>query len=379
MRLAIINITGGGISGGYFKYLKNILPRLSGHNEIKSILCAIPETIDIREELTGNQKISLINYTPKKISSDIERQLSSSLKNFDPNVLFVPVERPFRFSDIPIVNMVQNMETFIGGFSNNPFMEQLKCKLRLLSAKKALNQSTRIIAVSKFVRSVLYNRLKVPAEKMSLVYYGSQVPGLINQKPEMIPKAWENRFIFTAGSIRPGRGLEDLVMAMPYIDFIKNDIGGIVIAGKTDLHMEKYHKDLLYRIKENKMTDRVCWTGDLSESEMSYCFDNCKLFVMTSRVESFGMIALEALEHGCLCISTDNPCLPEIFSDAALFYPSGEPEVLASKIDEISCSDLNKTIKKSYKSRSRAAEFSWDVCAEKTVNVFESAIRDHSN
>jgi hypothetical protein len=43
MRLAVVNLTGGGFSGGYKKYLENMLPRLAEHSEVEALLCASPD------------------------------------------------------------------------------------------------------------------------------------------------------------------------------------------------------------------------------------------------------------------------------------------------------------------------------------------------
>ena len=88
---------------------------------------------------------------------------------------------------------------------------------------------------------------------------------------------------------------------------------------------------------------------------------------MTSRVESFGMIAGEAMAHGCICISAENPCMPEIFKDAALYYPPKNGKTLARKIETVFAWDKDKANAMSVKAKARAAEFSWEVCAERTV------------
>lgn len=95
---------------------------------------------------------------------------------------------------------------------------------------------------------------------------------------------------------------------------------------------------------------------------------------MTSRVEACPNIALEAMAHGCLCIAADNPPLPEIFEDAAIFYPSRKPEVLAKKIaDVFSWLEYRRQNMKE-KANARAAQFSWYKCAEQTINEFETTI-----
>ena len=60
MRVAIINITGGGISGGYKKYLRNMLPRMAKNSEIENILCATPSSIDIQSWFSFLPKVKFI-------------------------------------------------------------------------------------------------------------------------------------------------------------------------------------------------------------------------------------------------------------------------------------------------------------------------------
>ena len=96
---------------------------------------------------------------------------------------------------------------------------------------------------------------------------------------------------------------------------------------------------------------------------------------MTSRVESFGMIGGEAMSHGCICISADNPCLPELFGDAAVYYPPIDGQSLAEAIQTVLTWDDNQRKTMSEKAKKRAAKFSWDVCAEKTVAALAKAVR----
>ena len=96
---------------------------------------------------------------------------------------------------------------------------------------------------------------------------------------------------------------------------------------------------------------------------------------MTSRVESFGMIGGEAMSQGCICISADNPCLPELFGDAAIFYPSKDAKGLAEAIQAVLAWDDNQRKQASERAKNRAKEFSWDVCARKTVAELTKAVK----
>ncbi len=57
MKIAIINITGGGMSGGYKKYLQNVIPRMARHNDVEAILCASPDSISVDHVYDACEKI----------------------------------------------------------------------------------------------------------------------------------------------------------------------------------------------------------------------------------------------------------------------------------------------------------------------------------
>jgi hypothetical protein len=64
MRIAIINITGGGMSGGYKKYLRNVIPRMTIHPDIEAILCASPKSINVQDWLGFLPKVNFIACKP---------------------------------------------------------------------------------------------------------------------------------------------------------------------------------------------------------------------------------------------------------------------------------------------------------------------------
>ena len=126
-------------------------------------------------------------------------------------------------------------------------------------------------------------------------------------------------FLFTAGSIRPARGLEDILYALNSLALEKVNLN-LAIAGNTASNMLSYRSSLEKYILNNGLGKKVIWAEELNKSEMNWCYKNCKAFIMASRVEACPNTALEAMAHGCSCISSYNPPLPEIFADAAIYY-----------------------------------------------------------
>ena len=366
------------MSGGYRKYLLNVIPRLAANDDVEEMLCAAPESLNVHEwfDLDANVRFVTCNSF-RFLSPFLDLTLLHELESFSPNVIFIPVERFFRFKHIPVVNMIQNMEVFLPNINGNTISERVRQWIQCLEGKRALKSADSIITPSNFVVDLLNSQLNIPYEKISLIYYGVQVKNSDNNyRPSVIPKSWSNRFIFTAGSIRPARGLDDLLHALNHL--ASSSSGGVrlVIAGNIrGPKISSYHQHLNDTIKKNNLADKICWAGSLNEKEMAWCYQNSRLFVMTSRVESFGMIGGEAMAHGCICISADNPCLPELFGDAAIFYPPNDGQALAEVIKTVLAWDDNQRKVMSEKAKKRASKFSWDICAKRTVAELAKVVR----
>ena len=137
--------------------------------------------------------------------------------------------------------------------------------------------------------------------------------------------------------------------------------------------MRKYVRMLRDMTTELGISSHVVWAGHLSQKEMAWCYRNASIFVMTSRVEAFGQIGLEAMSEGCISIAAKNPCLPEIFENAAIYYEPRNPKSLHSALTQgLNLSKNSAEQLRSY-ARSRARKFSWDICAQRTVDVLKAA------
>ena len=377
IRITIVNKTLGGISGGYRKYLLNVLPRLSQSPDIDSIQCFSPSSWMLQDWFGNLMNVEFFDYDSFGYTSPRDKtNVNKLINNFAPDVIYVPVERCFSYKGKPVVNMIRNMEPYAKGIKASVF-ENIKKKVKYLDAKRALKNSDRVLAVSKFVKNFVMNKWKIPDEKIGLVYHGIDPPWKIKRKkPKSIYERLEGRFVFTVGSIRPARGLEDILCAISNLDKDNNNSLKLVIAGSVEISMGKYSEKLKSLVQQKRIEDKVIWAGNLNESEMKWCYENCFVFVMTSRVESFGMVALEAMNYGSICISANNPCLPEIFADSALYYEPGNSKHLSEKIAYVMKLSENERNTISISARKRASNFTWDITVEKTVNELINCVKN---
>jgi len=380
MRIAIVNLTGGGLSGGYKKYLLNILPRLSIDPSIEQVLCASPHRLPVTDWFGELPKVKFISCNPmgflNSLTSLKDRPLQKALEQFNPHVLFVPLDRYIRFRDIPTVVMIRNMEPYVGSFGHDTLSEQIRKSIQAMLARRASKRADRVIAVSRFVRDFLVRQWEIDSERISLIYHGVELPKLDNrgEKPLFLPNDWQGRFIFSAGSVRPARGLEDLVDALVLSHRSGRDWPGILFAGETVPSMIGYRETLTRVLREAGAESRLIWAGSLNDAQMTWCYRNCQTFVMTSRVEACPNIAMEALAHGAVNVAANNPPLPEFFQSLATFYEPGDAASLVMAVDKALSTSATQRVQQTMQGRTRAKEFSWESTVGLTLEALKNAV-----
>lgn len=368
MKLVINNIVSNGLSGGYKKYIKNVTPYISADNRVKECTLIVPS--GHKDLLIDNRVRTIVmpNYKGFKRNAWIKDKLIG----IKADAIFVPTARGFRLGKTPVITMVRNMEPLITPFKNNPFNEKIVNLIRIMIAYCACVNAVRIIAVSKFVKSFLEEKWNFPSDKIGVVYHGidENVQGaksFLNTNSDL-----KYSFIFTAGSIRPARGLEDAISALSILE--KYHDVKLLIAGKIDPRMEQYSKYLKDKIEKYGLKNQVIWKGHLNEEEMAWHYQNCKAFIMTSRAEACPNIAMEAMKYGCITVASKNPPLPEFFSGNAFYYQPNNVLQLASQIKKaLSLKEIERK-RIAVNGMRNIRRFTWEICAKRTIDEIEKAV-----
>jgi glycosyltransferase involved in cell wall biosynthesis len=366
VRVAMVNLTSGGLSGGYRKYLDRIVPPLREHPRV--------ERLDVFVPAGAAESATQPAYETWPVQDGMRGfgVLRARLAELKPDVVFVPTARWIDFGGIPSAVMVRNMEPLERPFTGNRPLESLRNVFRAHAARRASMRADRVIAVSGHVRDFICARWGIPQDKVGLVYHGidpaTSPSGYV--RPARLPDGRREPNIFTAGSIRPARGLEDLVQALAILRKQGRSLR-LDIAGAPDPSSEHY----LVRIQKLAATlgvdDAITWLGHLAPQEMSWCFANAVAFVMTSRCEACPNTALEAMAHGALCISTDTPPMPEFFADSALYYRAGNAGELAARL--LTCTVPSESLDVlRVEAVRRAAHFTWADTVSNTVAELEA-------
>jgi glycosyltransferase involved in cell wall biosynthesis len=366
VKLALVVLTSGSVSGGVVKHLRHVVPLLLEDVRVTDLRIFVPEGA-----IDGLPPQWPLAAWPASSALGRRRFLKRKLAEFGPDVVFVPSARWLRANGRPTVVMVRNMEPLEAPFASGRLPEKLRALGRRLVARHACRRADRIIAVSGHVRDFLVSQWSLPAAKIAVVPHGVEAPPEPS-RPGTLDGLPEAPFIFTAGSIRPARGLTDLIAALA--DGRVPAELQLVVAGRTDAGTGQYYEDLLALARRLGVIGRIHWAGQLNPSQMSWCFRNAALFVTTSRVEACPNTVLEAIGHGTLSVSGDNAPMPEFFGDSALYYRIGNAGSLAGAIAKALALPVAEQARLRELARTRAALYSWERTAADTVSELLKAV-----
>lgn len=87
--------------------------------------------------------------------------------------------------------------------------------------------------------------------------------------------------------------------------------------------------------RELRVTDRVEFSGRLSDPELRRAFADCTCFALPSTGEGFGLVYLEAMAAGRPCVGLESTAVPELITpQTGVLAEPGEPASLAAALAE---------------------------------------------
>ena len=168
------------------------------------------------------------------------------------------------------------------------------------------------------------------------------------------------------GRLNRIKGIENLLMAVQKVDFsVRLSIYGDSSNG--------YSGDLRALTERLGIGQRVKFHGHVTGEEKARCFAESDVFIMPSFSESFGMATAEALSHGIPVIVSKGAPWSEVEKIGCGLWVENDPTSLAEAIERIRQMPLDEMGTRGREWMSR--EFSWDVIAEKMLEVYQGLVK----
>jgi glycosyltransferase involved in cell wall biosynthesis len=217
-----------------------------------------------------------------------------------------------------------------------------------------------VICVSESTRRDLLRFYQADPRRVFTVHSGLPVLPDAESVPGL-----PSRYILFVSTVEPRKNLETLIDAFEELRASGEYSGSLVVAGRVGWKAESTARRL--------RGEGIVHLDYVKPSQLATLYAAADAFEFPSLYEGFGFPMLEAMAHGVPTIAARSSSLPEVGSDAALYFDPLDRSALVAQLrrvigDETLRADLAK------RGRARASEFRWDVAAAETMRVFRSVV-----
>lgn len=306
---------------------------------------------------------SFINPTPLTLHGDLKKHI---------DLLHVTDHMLPKVRHIPIVATICDAIMF-----NNSDWHWDTIRLGNLKKwmrKKTIHWADHFITISHAMIPELVGHIGIKPEKISVVYLGIQntwfEKASETYKIHVINKFnLPHKFLLFAGTLQRKKNLPRIIKAYLQLPADIQDAYPLVIVGRPGWGTE----ESLAAIHELTEKKKGVWLNYVSIEELRVLFQCASLYVHPSLHEGFGLTLLEAFASETPTLTSHITALPEVANGAAhLVDPYSVTEISQGLQHVLTNSSLQEELIR--KGLARAREFTWEKCAEKTLEVYKAIL-----
>ena len=301
--------------GGIGRYVKEIVSNLLVHQCWDFVLLVGDDNIKYCIQKKYPSKCAVI-IVPAKIFS-LKEQLLLPLKIpacdifWSPymNVPFLPCRAKYRVVTLHDVFHLANPQyygslkrLFIGAYY------YFSCR-----------KSNMILTVSDFSKREIRKYCGDKAfNKTVSIYNGSDIDA-----SKVIPMSIGCDYILFVGNVKPHKNIKNALLGFQKMG---NENFKFVIVGKKDGFITADND--VFKIVEqlNENTERVLFTGNISDDELYSWYMGAKMLVQPSFYEGFGLPIVEAMAFGLPIACSDIPVFKELGNDKLAYFDPHSPK-----------------------------------------------------
>ncbi len=167
----------------------------------------------------------------------------------------------------------------------------------------------KIVTVSQFTKNIIIEKHGVSPEKIEVVHNGCDTFEPARHEPTLAGlKAQGKKVVLYHGRITIQKGVDYFVRAARRVVDMDSSVV-FVISGWGDMTNQ-----IIHQVGEMGLSKHVIFAGALWEEERDRMYQSADLVVMPSVSEPFGLVPLEALQHGTASIITHQSGVAEVLT-----------------------------------------------------------------
>lgn len=258
-------------------------------------------------------------------------------------------------------------------FTHPQYHQQANIDHCLKGTLAAVEKADVIIAISEHTKLDLVRHFRCAEQKIVVTPLGYDkefyypVTALAERKVVLERLGIKSPYIFALGTVEPRKNIDGLVMAYNALSKDLQDNYSLVIAGGKGW----LDNSIFSLIREKKLEDKVKFLGYVEEEDLRYLYSGAACFVFPSHYEGFGLPPLQAMACGCPSIIANNSSLLEVAGDGAVLVNANNIPTITDAIVQV-LSDSAFAAELGQKGLLQASKFSWEDCAQKTLEVYNS-------
>ena len=262
----------------------------------------------------------------------------------------------------------------LGAIKNALGIGEDESELRLEEERLVAKASRCVIASTETEKIALFRFYDVPPEKVVVLPCGVNLTKFnIMDKAAMRQKLGlgEGPIILFVGRIERLKGLERVIVTLPYLSAIKPKL---VIVGEDGARHGEVETLKLLAIKKD-VTESVIFRGLVAHEQLAEYYNAADVCVLPSYYESFGLVPLEALACGTPVVATDVGNLKNIIRDGETGFvlTDPRPQNMADKISRVLKNSSLRMHDQQY-IRSSINGYSWHIIAEAMISQFNNLV-----
>jgi glycosyltransferase involved in cell wall biosynthesis len=288
-----------------------------------------------------------IPLTPSKYPASLLApfHLSQQIKESDADVFYSPTFIPPLYSKMPFVFTIHDLMHLF--YYSRMHKEYYRWVIGPL-AKKA----KRIITVSESSRSLLVEKLGIPANLIRVIYNGVGENFLQNQREYQMDRP----YLLYVGNRRNYKNIPAMLEAFSMADIPEDFV--FALSGKPDAELDTLIRSL-------GVEDRVRFLGMIPEEDLPAVYKGAHATMFVSKMEGFGLPVVESMASGTPVLTSSESSLPEVAGGAAVCVSPNDVKAIQQGI-ELLIKDENTYLGCVEKGMARAQDFSWENTAAQT-------------
>jgi glycosyltransferase involved in cell wall biosynthesis len=177
-----------------------------------------------------------------------------------------------------------------------------------------------------------------------------------------------DRYVISMATAEPRKDLPGLVAAFDELAGDRPDVA-LVLGGPKGWG----EAELSAALARARFSGRIVRPGWVDDAAVGPLIAGASVLAYPSIYEGFGFPPLEAMAMGVPVVSTKAGAIPEVLGDGASLVPVRDHLALAAALAEV-LDAPERARALSEAGRRRAAEFSWEACADGLVGVYRDAV-----